>query len=121
MAALPVASTILGSAPPASSCSTMRSLPLNAAAAMGVTPERPARSGAAPLFRSKATLRGRAGQVAGMDGGRLVQVQDAQIGPPFPCGMRERHRAQTVPGLQRGSVIEQTAGEKLATFVGRQE
>jgi hypothetical protein len=56
---LPVWSTIFGSAPPASNCSAILSLPLNAAAAKGVTPERPARLGSARFSNSSATIRGR--------------------------------------------------------------
>jgi hypothetical protein len=56
IAALPVESTALGSAPRAISWSTMRPLPLNAAAASGVTPDRPGRLGSAPFASSSATV-----------------------------------------------------------------
>src|SRR4030088_1902885 len=105
MAVLPVASTTFASALRAMSASTMRSLPLNAAVASGVMPERPGRLGSAPfpsnsatgacrLVRGGGVERGRPDEIARVDRRALAEEKLDERHVPRARRAGQRHGAE---------------------------
>ena len=132
MAVLPVSSRTFGSAPCASSASTMRSLPLKAAAISGVTPLRPGRFGSAPLASNKATVECFSASAAANSavppstlrasiGAPLARKSSTSLIWPPRAACASGIGAAAVARQQRSAGIEELARQSLAASVGGRE
>ena len=110
----------------------MRPLPLNAAAASGVTPDAPGQvrigllrkqggDGGLPFVLGRGIKRGRAFEIARIDRRAFRKEELDQRHMPRARGARQRHGAETVAGLERSAGFEQAAGERHTAGIGRRE
>ena len=109
---------MFGSALRLMSCSTMRSLPLNAAAASGVTPERPGRFGSAPFARREPTVACRSFSAASNS---AVEPSRLRASIAAPCSISACVSARCPARAARASAMLPSRSRELERGAGRQQ
>ena len=110
----------------------MRPLPLNAAAAIGTTPDRPGRLGSAPVREQDRHGRlplglgggvecARAHQIARVDGRAVGEEKLDQSRVSGARRARQRHGAQPIARLERSARRQKTARQRHAARISRRE